>query len=334
MTEPLKYTMTTESIMVIHGGKPYTVKESSPNFNSLRSAIQNKEWDKVPSLLTVKGSISQWSSDRFKIGDNDTVTYDGQAVPFEFGRRIIAMATAGEDPTPLYRFYARLQKNPSKRSVDQLWPFLSKLGIPLTKDGCFLAYKGVAENFMDKHTGTICNKPGSTIKLPRNSISDDPREACHFGLHVGAKRYASGFGETVVICAVDPENVVCVPYDHSNEKMRVCEYKVIGVEGCELPSTVYDDDSLEESDEDKVAVVVKTSVKSEEKGKPEATIEVKERAAKKEYAKYNKLDSKELLDMSLDDLRKYATYGLSIVRASKVPGGKTALVKKIIKARR
>ena len=51
-------------------------------------------------------------------------------------------------------------------------------------------------------------------------------------VHVGALAYAitfcSGGGSRIVICEVDPENVVCVPYDCSQQKMRVCEYKVIG----------------------------------------------------------------------------------------------------------
>lgn len=334
-TEPLKYTMTSESVTVMYGGKSHVVRESSPHFNNLRKAILSKDWDSVPKYLTVKSSISQWSNDKFKILDDGRVNYEGKEIPNDFGCRIVSMATAGEDPTPLFRFYDRLQKNPSKRSVDQLWPFLNKLGIPLTKDGCFLAYKGVRDDFMDKHSGTICNKPGSTIKLPRNSISDDPNEACHFGLHVGAKSYASSFASSygkVVICVVDPQHVVCVPYDSGKEKMRVCEYKVIGLDGCPLPDTVYDGDEHEESPEDKVAVVKKSKARSE-KGKPAATIEVKEKASKKEFDKYSKFGTGELLELSLDDLRKYATYGLSIVGASKIPGGKTALVKKILKAR-
>ena len=31
----------------------------------------------------------------------------------------------------------------------------------------------------------------------------------------------------VVLCEVDPSNVVSVPIDYNNTKMRVCEYKVI-----------------------------------------------------------------------------------------------------------
>lgn len=337
MTNAIKYTSTAESLVVIFNGKTYTVKEGSPNFNNLRKALKDQNWDIVPDYLTVTGSITMWSNDKFKITEQGDVTFEGEAVPRDFGIRIKAMATAGEDPTPLFRFYERLRRNPSKRSVDQLWPFLSKVGIPITKDGCFLAYKGVDFSFMDKHTGTISNKPGTTVKLPRNSISDDPREACHFGLHVGAKSYASNFGDTVVVCKVDPEHVVCVPYDHSREKMRTCEYKVIGVDGQELPSTVFDEDEDKHEKEVETPVAVKVE-KVKSKGKegedrPSATVITKAKSAGHNFDGFAKLDSKGLMEKSIEELRKYATHELEMVGASKIPGGKVALIKKIIRSR-
>lgn len=338
MTNIIKYTSTAESLVVVYNGKTYTVKEGSPNFNNLRKALKDQDWDKIPDYLTVTSSITAWSNDKFKITENGNVTFEGEAVPRDFGERIKNMATTGEDPTPLFRFYERLRRNPSKRSVDQLWPFLSKVGIPITKDGCFLAYKGVNSSFMDKHTGTISNKPGTTVKLPRNSISDDPREACHFGLHVGAKNYASGFGEVVVVCKVDPENVVCVPYDHSQEKMRTCEYKVIGVDGHDLPNTVFDEDEHDRNEEkegttETVEVVKIQKVKAKEKDKPSATVVTRTKTADHNFDEFKKLDSKELMGKSIEELRKYATHGLQMLRASKIPGGKIALIKKILKAR-
>lgn len=336
MTNTIKFTSTAESLVVIYNGKTYTVKEGSPNFNNLRKALKDQDWDKVPDYLTVASSLTMWSNAKFKITESGEVTFEGEAVPRDFARRIVAMATEGENPTPLFKFYERLQRNPSKRSVDQLWPFLSKVGIPITKDGCFLAYKGVDSQFMDVHSGSISNRPGTTVKLPRNSVSDDPKEACHFGLHVGAKRYASGFGDTVVVCKVDPEHVVCVPYDSNQEKMRTCEYKVIGLDGQDLPDTVFDESEGKETEpeDEKVAEVVKTKqVKSKEKNKPPATVTTRTKPAGRSFDEFKKLDPGELLKKSIDELRKYATYGLEIIGASKIPGGKTALVKKILKAR-
>jgi hypothetical protein len=236
----IKYNASNESITVVYEGKPYTVKEGAPNFASLRKALTEKDWDKVPGFLTVRSAIKNWSNDKFTVSENE-VLYQGNPVPGGFGKRILETITDGKAPTPFYLFWERLQKNPSKRSVDQLWSFLEHQGIPLTTDGCFLAYKGVCDDFKDAHSGTIDNHPGNVIEIPRNSVSDDPREACHFGLHVGAKRYAGNFSSKLLIVKVDPEHVVCVPYDSSQQKMRVCKYEVIGLEGCKLPSTVFDD---------------------------------------------------------------------------------------------
>jgi hypothetical protein len=174
-------------------------------------------------------------------------TYNGASLPTELNQRVIKMATAGDDPTALFNFWERLQKNPSKRSVDQLFSFLSHQGIPFEKDGTFLAYKGVRSDLKDAHSGKFDNSPGNVHEMPRNQISDDPNHACHEGFHVGALAYASGFSQRVVICRVDPEHVVCVPYDASAQKMRVCKYEVIGFHnGQELSSTVHTEPEYDE----------------------------------------------------------------------------------------
>ncbi len=278
------------------------------------------------------------------------MTYLGQPLPEAIKRRVLRLSAEGKSPNPILRFYERLQKNPSKRSVDQLFPFLEKLNIPITEDGCFLAYKSVRDDYMDAHSGTISNKPGTTVKLPRNLVSDDPREACHFGLHVGAPGYASTFSSKLMIAKVDPENVVCVPYDASQEKMRVCEYKIIGHHGDDLPTDVMDGEEelenlheneaveVEEEEIDNTDQLEKSQRKSAKKearkaGTSVKTKRVEKKIDKRRFDKFKKLDAQKLLEYSLDDLRQYATYGLEIVGASKIAGGKTALVGKIIKTR-
>lgn len=359
--KPFTFTSSTESITVMSGGKPYTVKSGAPNFNNLQKALKEKRWKDVPKFLTVAKNVEAWSSDKFKVTGSN-VTYEGKVIDSGISKRILQMSHDGENPTAMYRFYERLRKNPSKRSVDQLWPFLQKLGIPITPDGCFLAYKGVRRDFYDKHSGTILNKPGVTVELPRNSVSDDPKEACHFGLHVGAESYAGNFADTTVICKVDPEHVVCVPYDHGQEKMRVCKYEVLGIQGEELPSTTYDDSEAmdasthefepgeevefendEEEEDEKPSKKVKVhnagtpapgKPKKDKDGKPIAHVTKKATVGTGDYSKYKGMKLADLLTCSLDELRKYATYGLQIVGASKIAGGKTALVQKILKTRR
>lgn len=240
--EPVKYTMTRESITVVYKGKSHSVQKGAPQFNALRKALHDEDWEAVPKNLTVAKSIKDWAKGKFTL-KGDHFFFEGERIPTNLNERITLMATKGEDPTPLFNFWERLRRNPSKRSVDQLWSFLSHQGIPITKAGTFLAYKGVQSNFKDAHTGLIDNKPGVVNKMPRNQISDDPREACHEGFHVGALAYAQGFSQRVIVCEVDPEHVVCVPYDSSAQKMRVCEYKVKGQHnGNYLSSTTFEED--------------------------------------------------------------------------------------------
>lgn len=327
------FTMTNESITIVWKGQPFTVQASSPNFKGLHEALANRDWDSVPRYLTVKKAVSTWSEGEFTI-QNGSVRYQGESVPVAVSKRLMSMIQRGEDAKPLCRFFERLSRNPSRRSVEQLFKFLQHCNIPLTEDGCFLAYKGVTPELRDLHTREWDNSPGATNKMPRNRISDDPREACHEGFHVGALKYANNFGSRVVICKVDPENVVSVPYDSNAEKMRVCEYEVVGHHGTSLPSTTIPSRDVPMADR---RVVTKATPKGRpgkvtksKSVKPGVKITGTER---KRFYRFNKKDVEGLMKQSLNDLRRYARHHLKIVGASKIRGGKTALVATICKVR-
>lgn len=276
MAKALPYTLTNQSVTVIFEGKSHVVQKGSPNYKALRKAVLDKDWASVPNNLTVAKSIKDWAKGKFTMKDN-CFMYEGEQIPSDINTRVIKMATNGEDPTPLFKFWERLKKNPSMRSVLQLWPFLAHKGIPLTKDGTFLAYKGVKSDYKDVHSGLWDNSPGAVNKMPRNQISDDPNHACHEGFHVGALEYAGTFGPRVVVCEVDPEHVVCVPYDSSQHKMRVCEYKVIGNHnGDHLPSTVYLDDRKRIGKNDDEEIRAEEEEEREEEAAEEAADEVEE----------------------------------------------------------
>jgi hypothetical protein len=360
------YTLTNESITVVWKGKPNTVQKNTPNFLALRQAILDERWDDIPKHLTITKSIQEWAKGKFTY-NGTRFSHDGEEIPEDINERIIKMASANEDPTPLFKFWERLKKNPSWRSVKQLFTFLKHVGIPLTEDGCFLAYKGVKENYKDCHSGKFDNSPGACHHMQRNKISDDPNEACHEGFHVGALSYAENFcgnDGRVVVCKVDPENVVCVPYDESQRKMRVCEYTVIGNHGTQLPDTTFnlsedqssdyddyeesdhegeneDDDGYDEGDEGDEED--EEGDESEEEPEHEEKVPDKQEPKKPaidmskvklDFSKLNKMKAPELMECSIDILRKYAVAELKIVGASKIPGGKTALVSKILKTRR
>ena len=358
MTSIPAYTLTHESLTIIWEGKSYTVQKGAPNFLALRMALLSEKWEDIPKNLTIAKSIEEWAKGAFTV-NGSIILFNNVTLPEPIATRIKRMVGRGENPTPVFKFYERLQKNPSYRSVHQLWGFMTHQGIPLTADGCFLAYKAVDRDYKDNYSKKFNNRPGEILEMPRNKISDDPEVACHDGFHVGALAYAQSFGNAdrrIMICKVDPENVVCVPHDESQKKMRVCKYEVIGEHNGEpLPSTVFipENDDLDEDDVDDQGQLTEdhqsltdppkvvdlmhqeadAGLMPVEPKKEKKTKEPKKDDSGYEVGTYRNLNMAGLLECSLSELRWYAAKELKIVGASKIPGGKVALVDRIMKVR-
>jgi len=246
----IKHTVSTHSIVLYHQGKTYSVVSNHPNYKLVMRMLENNKQGKATPEDVIRATkhegITDWINSYSSVVPNSKpikfengVFYFGdKALPSTIANRIRALAQEGLDPSPILRFCERFLKNPSQRSIDQLWSFLDRSGIPLDDDGCFLAYKAVSHNLYDCYSGTILNSIGSTIKMDRALVNDDPNAHCHVGLHVGALEYVVKFGPRILIVKVDPMNVVSVPNNCDCMKMRVCEYKVIGHYLEQMSSTV------------------------------------------------------------------------------------------------
>lgn len=336
MSQPIRYTLTSDAITVIVNGKPHSVQKGAANFEGLRSAIIKEDWGAVPGYLTIAKGIETWAKGNFSV-QGEAILFKGEAIPDTLAKRVHQMVQRAEDPSPLFKFWERLDRNTSYRSVQQLYTFLVHEGIALDEEGYLLAYKAVRQDYKDFHTGTEDNSVGSAPEMPRNKISDDPKEACHYGYHVGALRYAQSFGDDtrrIVICRVDPADVVCVPYDSNAEKMRVCKYEVIGNYGSQLPSTTF-----KVKDEAPAPVQAPAKAPPVKKATPpakatKAPAKVTQPKTTQPELDLSKMDEVDLLAQPLEVLRPYAANVLKIVGASKIPGGKPALVERILEVRR
>ncbi|KKW12783.1 MAG: RIIB Protector from prophage-induced early lysis [Candidatus Gottesmanbacteria bacterium GW2011_GWB1_49_7] len=339
----ITYSMTPGSVTVVVDGKATVVSSSAPNYKKLCTHLVNEEWNLVPSCLTPAKTIESWANGQFKVVDG-SILFKGEVIDPKLSKRIMSMAGRNEDPWPWIKFWERLQLNPSWRSVKQLYGFMEHDQIPIDESGFVIAYKSVRNDWMDHHSGTILNKPGEKPTFPRNKISDDPDVACHEGLHIGSLKYARDFGQVsskIVVCRIDPADVVCIPKDCSMQKMRVCSYEVLGVHGAPLPSTTIKSEDLgvrtpvkETTPPKKVAPAEKESAKTDtKKAKPEKPSTTKSLDGDKTWSYMDKYNEAKLMESSLEDLRKYAAFGLHITGASKITGGKAALVKKILDVR-
>jgi hypothetical protein len=218
------YLITKGQIALTVKGKNHTFQSDHKDYEwAIRALLDGTSPSEV--LVRLNPMVNLPKNLPFSL-QNDVVFVGKRIVPTELGKKLLACAAAGKYK-PFLAFWNKLVKNPSYRSQNQLFSFLQTHNFPLTKEGDFLAYKKVREDYMDCHTGTILNKPGRVIKMDRGLISDDPQHPCATGLHCANMRYAQGFSGTRLLeISVNPMNVVSVPYDSNFEKMRVCCYKI------------------------------------------------------------------------------------------------------------
>ena len=239
--------ITDNSITVVLEGQVYTISDDHTNFEKVLAAVNEMDWDVIPGLCSLEQAIEKWSLGEFTFSDG-RCTYKGAPLPEELSNRMWKMYEAGSDCQNLCNFYERLQANPSRRSVQTLYAFLEHENIPIDEEGYFYAYKGLRDDYRDVYSGKFDNSPGAVHSVPRNSVDDDPSVGCSYGFHVGSLEYAVGFGSRVVICKIDPADVVCVPYDCNFQKVRTAKYEVVCDYRGALPSTTVDSDIPDDYD--------------------------------------------------------------------------------------
>ena len=226
----LAWNFTEQNVTIVLNGKIHTVSRTIGQFPQIVDALEDGDEAALETLLVPKANMEKVTEGR--------ITFDGQCLRFKgeplhnaIVDRLHHYWTEGLPVRPLLRFLDRLMDNPSYRAVNELYGFLEATDLPFTNDGCFLAYKRVRNNFKDIHSGTIDNSVGQSPRLSRNQVDEDPEQTCSYGLHVCSRSYLPYFGawgsHKVVIVKVDPLDVVAVPKDYNNAKMRVCGYEVV-----------------------------------------------------------------------------------------------------------
>jgi len=217
-------------ITVMMDGTTHTINSDHANYNDIREALKTKDHDTVEKLINVAQSVINYVSGRVRIV-NEQVFYGDLEVKGSIVQRIIAMMREGFDAQPMIKFLENLMSNPSKRAVDELYGFLEATALPITEDGCFLAYKKVRDDYRDFYTGKMDNSVGTILEMPRNQVDKDKDTTCSYGLHFCSlsylPHYHGGHGR-VMIGKINPADVVAIPSDYNNAKGRAARYEIIG----------------------------------------------------------------------------------------------------------
>lgn len=235
----MPYILTDETLTLFDSVRPLTIHRGNVGdhmWSKAMDALKAGDFDAIKQMADVSTRLKDYiANDNFAVKDG-YLYYKGEMLDTYPARKAVELMNNGLPFEPLLRFIERLERNPSRRAVQDLYQFLEHGKMPLTPDGCFLAYKKVCRTaegqFVDCYSRSIRNNVGDVVSMPRNRVDENPDQTCSTGLHVCSFEYLPYFGagswDNVVVCKIDPADVVAIPRDYNNTKMRVCRYEVVG----------------------------------------------------------------------------------------------------------
>lgn len=252
------YIINQAGIVLFLDNKPVKLEKGSSQYAKIIEAFDLPENEQEAAIRkALEKTAERAEKNGFKISPEE-VSYKGETLPKALAEKVRSIHREGLPLNLFEKFWQNIQDNPSSSSVRELYDFLAYKELPITDDGCFLAYKGLESDFWsisgNKDTkvvkgqidnrGRILNSVGAEIEVKRRDVDDNRDHHCSFGLHVGSLDYARGFARgSVVVVKVNPKDVVSVPTDYNCQKCRVSAYKVVSVFEQEIKAPVVDEDN-------------------------------------------------------------------------------------------
>lgn len=265
--------------VIVPGGNPLVADDTHPKWDEIVQAVvveSSDDVDRISALFAPEAEVAarfENLSERVAVR-NGRVYFDGDEVHGVITNHIMrCVESEVEDYSPLVNFLENVMQNPSEHSRENLYRWLDTNEFTITCDGMIVGYKGVRRNdegegYLSIHSGPaivdgeehtggpVPQELGSVVEMSRSTVTHDPGVGCSYGLHVGTHSYASSFGKVCLEVEVNPRDVVSVPTDCADRKMRVCRYYVVNeVEEAYAdpikasPTTVPDDEDEPEYDD-------------------------------------------------------------------------------------
>jgi len=230
------YTMTPNSVNILIDGQMRTVDKSHANHAAVLSVLRDipsigeaVAVSRLRKLIDIPAYVALATLGRVTIC-KDAVLYDGAEVHGVISDRLLELLGGGFDVGPLGLLLNRVMLNPVQSARDELYLWLERSKMPLTADGCFLAYKKVMSDYKSYHDGVTDNSIGTKLP-PMDDVDTDRTNTCSRGYHFCSHDYLpSYYGSEgrVVVVKVAPEDVRAIPDDYDNAKGRAATYEVVG----------------------------------------------------------------------------------------------------------
>ena len=234
------FMLSNNTVTVVLNNKQYTYTKTQPFFDELKELLSAPKdsiiWDRVIEIIDAEKHLINYSGNNLTVSDGRFFYKLKNGKSLELAEnaiitRILDMHSKKEPFTKMLKFLDNLTNNPDVTAINELYLFLEDCDLPITDDGCFLAYKAINKNYTDYHSGKISNKVGTIVTMDRKYVNNDREITCSTGLHFCAKGYLNCFGDSdkiIIAVKVNPADVVSIPSDYNNMKGRCCAYMVVG----------------------------------------------------------------------------------------------------------
>lgn len=232
--------------VILSDGSTHTVGHDNINYQTLIEGLLRGDLsdDQVLELVSpfelVYRTLTRLSERVSRKGNK--LLFDGDVTDNSLTKHIIQIMNGGgseEEWVAYVNFMEKLYTNPSAESREHLFHFIEAHGLLLTPDGDIVVYKSTKSdgrstvagygivNGVEFENAFLVNQVGSVVEIPRSMVDDNRDEACSVGLHVGSFGYANTYSERLWTAIVNPRDVVSVPSDHSDAKIRVARYQIV-----------------------------------------------------------------------------------------------------------
>lgn len=228
------YLLSDNTLTVIINNRPYHTDRTNPHWSQIKEALTdpNTTDEVLIGLVNPITAITNVLGTTGKIRvEHGAVWYGNEQIANALATRILDILSEGLDIEPWIKFADNVYANPYPWAREELYLFLEKANLPITPDGCFIAYKKVRSDYKDVYSGTMSNKIGNMVVMPggREAVDPNRNNTCSRGLHFCSKDYLNNFGGSrVMLVKINPADVVSIPSDYDNTKGRTWRYEVVG----------------------------------------------------------------------------------------------------------
>lgn len=166
------YIMQGNNICIVIDNIPYNINDTHMGYQDIKNAIKNGDWDKIKSLVDVKQLIADFSKGNVSVY-GDTLFWKKEEMHGCIVARFIQMHKEGFPVDSLIAFMDNMMSNSSSSAIKELYDFIEKGNLPITPDGCFLAYKRIKADYTDCYTGVVLNKPAALLTTLDKQMLDE-----------------------------------------------------------------------------------------------------------------------------------------------------------------